>query len=77
MKAKLHSNTNGEQPKPAVENNKIQTLLSPADFGRHLGVCSATVRRMEKRGLIRGLRFNKRLVRYPATELQRLQEEAA
>ncbi len=61
----------GERPPKAVEN-RSQTLLSPADFGRQLGVCTATVRRLEKRGLIRGMRFNKRLVRYPATELQRL-----
>jgi hypothetical protein len=32
---------------------------------------------MERRGLIRGIHFNARLIRYPTSELERLVKEAS
>jgi predicted site-specific integrase-resolvase len=72
MKRALLTET-GEQATP-VEH--VPQLFSPTAFGRALGVCTATVRRMEKRGQIKGLRINRRLVRYPASELQKLLQAA-
>ena len=41
-----------------------RALLSRAEVARQLGVCAHTIQRMERRGLIHGLRFNARLIRY-------------
>jgi predicted site-specific integrase-resolvase len=72
MKKKVSAK--GEQ-QPTVDHK--EELLSPSDFARHLRVCNATVRRLERRGLIKGLRLNRRLVRYPASELRKLLANAA
>ena len=55
----------------------VKELLSRAEFAKALGVCSHTIQRMERRGVIRGLRFNSRLIRYPVSELARLIAEAS
>ena len=56
---------------------RIARLVSCAEFAKELGVCSHTIRRMERRGLIRAFRINARLIRYPASELERLLKEAS
>lgn len=63
------------QPQPLSE--RIDRLLSRAEFAKALNVCTHTVARMERRGLIRGIHINPRLVRYPTSELTRLIREAA
>lgn len=42
----------------------IVGLLSRADVGRRLGVCTHTVQRLTRRGMLPALVFNKRLIRY-------------
>ena len=62
---------------PAPDCQQPAGLLSRADLARELRVCVHTIARMERRGMIRGLRFNARLIRYQASELARLVKEAA
>jgi len=64
-----------DNTEPSAE--RIASLLSRAEFARRLNVCSHTIQRMERRGLIHGLRFNARLIRYPVSELDRLLKEAS
>lgn len=39
-------------------------------------VCPHTIARMEKTGQIKVVKFNRRLIRYPRSEVQRLLQEA-
>jgi ribosomal protein L28 len=71
MKRKLKSK--GEQ-QPTVDNK--DQLLSPPEAASQLRVCTATLRRMEKRGLLHPARLSKRCVRYPLRQLLRLIAEA-
>ncbi len=52
-------------------------LLSRAQFAREFGVCTHTIQRMERRGLIRGIHTHPRLDCYRASELERLLKEAS
>jgi predicted site-specific integrase-resolvase len=74
MKNKFSKKTKSSEQQATADHDK---LLSPAEFAGRIGACTATVRRLEKRGLIRGLRLSKRCVRYPESQLQRLIDEAA
>ena len=58
------------QPLEQAQRHSIEELLVRSRvFARRLGTCVHTIARMERRGAIRGLHFNKRLIRYPASEL--------
>ncbi|MEO5802571.1 MAG: hypothetical protein ABIR24_03510 [Verrucomicrobiota bacterium] len=69
---KLPTQLDEKQDFGAVDNK----LFSASEIGNKIGVCAATVRRMESKGQIKGIRFNKRLVRYPGSEVTRLIKEA-
>jgi hypothetical protein len=56
---------------------RIGLLLTRADFARALNLCSHSIQRMERRGLIRAIRINSRVIRYPISELERLLQEAS
>jgi len=60
----------GEPANPA-EN---QELFSPDEFGRLVGLCGTTVRRMAKAGKLRMFRVNCRVLRIPKSELERFRD---
>jgi len=59
----------GEPVNPA---NNQPKLLSLSEFGNAIGVCSTTVRRMVRRGELKTIVFNSRLIRIPVEELDRV-----
>ena len=63
---------------PKSEQGVTKTrLLSRAEVARLLGVCPHTVQRMERAGRLKSVKFNRRLLRYQETDVQRLLTEAA
>lgn len=55
---------------------KQSPLLSRAQVAALLGVCTHTVQRMERAGLLKSVRFNRRLLRYRDEDVQRSIAEA-
>lgn len=53
-----------------------QQFLSRAQIAARWGVSIATVKRREREGFIRALRFNQRLLRYRLSEVERAEAAA-
>ena len=51
-------------------------LLSRRQVAERLGLSVMTIKRWEKRGLLKAKKFNARVVRIPESELKRLMDEA-
>ena len=51
-----------------------QELFSPDEFGRLVGLCGTTIRRMAKAGTLKMFRINCRVLRIPKSELERFRQ---
>jgi hypothetical protein len=60
-----------------ASEERIRRLLTRSEFADALNLCPHSIQRMEKRGLIRSIRINSRVIRYPISELERLLKEAS
>jgi len=54
-----------------------ERLLSRRELALRQGVSTETIKRREKQGLIKALRFNERLIRYRLSDIIRYEAEAA
>ena len=57
--------------------DKAFTLLSRRELAQRLHVCTHTIQRWERRGLIKSIRFNARVVRYRVEDVEKLIREAS
>jgi len=73
-----NNNSSRQKPQntPVLGNEQIQPLLTRAEFAKALSLCTHSIQRMERRGLIKAIRINSRVIRYPVCELERLLQEA-
>ena len=69
--AKKQANTGG--PAGPGLNEKLLTRKQVAD---RRGVCVETIKRMEKRGELQAIRFNRKNVRYRLSDIERLEAQA-
>jgi predicted site-specific integrase-resolvase len=60
----------------AGTSNPNEVLFSRAQTANRFGVCIETIKRMEKRGLLQAVRFNRRNIRYRLSDIERLEGEA-
>lgn len=59
---------------PIIKKPDKTTLLSSKQTAQALQVCPTTVRRMEKRGMLHGVRFSARTIRFRADEIEKIIE---
>lgn len=58
----------------AEKNLKVITvrLLTRGDVARMLNVCPHSIQRYERRGLLRSIRINRRVIRYRQEDVEKL-----
>ena len=67
---------NKNQQKETVPNI-LDVLLSRRQVAVMLGVSTETIKRRERDGLLKAIRFNSRLVRYRRADVERMINEAS
>lgn len=60
-----------------AQAHSLAELISRKIAAEKIGVSTETLKRWEKRGLLRPIVFNTRLIRYRRTDIDRLVEQAA
>jgi hypothetical protein len=70
-RSKLPEPTNSDPAVPAVE-----ILLSRKQVARRWGCSTETVKRRERAGILRSVRFNGRNIRYRLVDVERVEQQA-
>jgi predicted DNA-binding transcriptional regulator AlpA len=60
-----------------IEPNSSPEFLSRRQIATLLGVSTETIKRRDKSGLLKSVRLNSRLIRYPRAEVDRMIKEAS
>jgi len=64
------------KPIKTQQNNTPDALLSRRQVAALLGVSTETIKRADRSGRLKALRFNSRLVRYRRADVERMINEA-
>jgi hypothetical protein len=72
-----HDRTRTNGGHPADKQPVTPRLVTSREASNIISVCPHTLRRWERAGRIKALRFNSRVKRYKLDEIQRLIQEAA
>jgi len=66
----------GKRPEQDQATSAAETLLSRAQVAKRWGCSTETVKRRERAGILKSVRFNSRYVRYHLEDVESIEQQA-